>query len=281
MGWRDLIKIWKKGRPLINIDFRELRELLKDVNIKFFSDNKNEIHHHYDQSSKILNINAAQLDQKQKEHLKVELRSAINADYTIIENEATDRVNDFKKEEKSSDYQKVVDFFKNKVSLLDLEIIRAALYIRRCFRRRENIDTLKWDVSQKHGQRGNNIVNLCTAGYFEDYLMPFFDLVSENAVDEQEALREFDILFNTIVIGLPFTIFVCYKMNVDEVKSIIMDKVKKNLKYGLKFLNIHGIGIQNIKKIHETILELEETIKIKKSINEKNNIIFVRLEFPD
>ena len=278
MALKDILK---KDGHFIKIDFGALRRLFRDakIKIKFFSDNKIEVHHHYD-SSQTLHINTAKIkeDKEQEEQLKEMLHSAIDAEYTVLDSKSEKTVIDYKEEEKTEDYSKVIDFFKDKLPPRDLEIIKAALYVRRCFKRGESVDKLKMDIIHIHGKRGNNIVNLCTAGYFESYLVPLYDILIEDKETKTEAIDDFFSVFDTMAEELPFSVFVCYKMGREEVKNQIIKKLESNVKYSIKFLNIHGIGTHNIKTIRDTISEIEKSRKFKKTINEKNKIISVRLE---
>lgn len=284
MGLKEIIDRWKKGGPLINIDFGQLRQLFRDgkIKISLFSNNKVEIHHHYDESTKTLHVNTNEIikNAAQKKEFKDTLRYEIDAEYTIIDEKSENTVLDYKEEEKSSFFKKVVEFFKDKISPQDLEIIKAALYVRRCFERGEGIEGLKEGIRQRHGKRGNNIANLCTSSYFENYLMPVYEHLVKISESERDAQEEFNNVFNTMAEELPISVFMCHKMSADEVKKQIINKVENNSKYGVRFLNIHGIGTHNIKTIQSTVAELEKTRDFKKNIklDEKRQIISVRLE---
>ncbi len=60
----------------------------------------------------------------------------------------------------------------------------------------------------------------------------------------------------------------------------IEEKIRRNKRYGLHFLYIHGIGRANIDTIRMVIYDLKESYPIMKRITEEYaNIISVRLEF--
>lgn len=280
MSLKDTLEKFKKGDfSFFKFDFSSLSELAKDIKVKLFSDNKVEIHHHYDNSSKTVNFNLSKLSDEEKGHLSGALHSAIEADYSVIEDGARKTIKDLKEEESGSGSSKILEFFKDKVSPQDLEIIRGSLYIRSLFRNGVNIDQLKAEITQKHGQRGKNIVNLCTAGYLEEWLMPIYESIKDTHNDVLEILKAFRKFFNKLVEELPFSIFVCHFMS----KENIGLQIRNKMKYGFKFVNIHGIGSSNVKTIRDTVSELEQTGQFKKPITEvdKNNMISVRIEFKE
>lgn len=271
MPWYDALKnLFPQLKSLINIE----------VHITSKSNNTNKVD--YNDLSKRATINLPNLTPEDKQELKNILPVALEEKAILLKAESKEIVNDFRAEDKSEQTQKILNLLIHLVPPEDIIIWRASLYLRKLFQegKTKDIAGLKWQISQKYGTHGSNIANLCTAGYLEDFLLPSYNELNESTKDKEQSKVKFRALYQTIVEDLPFTIFVCYKMKEEEIEQTILNKVDQNLKYGLKFFNIHGIGKVNIRKIKETITKIEEKqILANKTITEENNIIFVKLEF--
>lgn len=136
---------------------------------------------------------------------------------------------------------------------------------------------LKGDIIHKHGTRGLNICNLCTSGYFENWIKPLYEEMEKSPDFDPEKFNE---SYNLIIKEAAFAVFVTKDMKPDKLKEIVEKKIARNLKYGVNFINIHGIGKGNVDKIRVLISELETKYPdIGKSIDEKKSIIFSKLVF--
>jgi len=116
---------------------------------------------------------------------------------------------------------------------------------------------------------------LFSAGYFESLIKPIY---KELEKEDDFHISQFLEIFDKIVKESPFAIFVNRYMDKDELLSKIRSQITKNRKYGIKFLNVHGIGAKNVKTIREALYELEsdEGIEVK-NVQERANIIFVNI----
>jgi hypothetical protein len=150
--------------------------------------------------------------------------------------------------------------------------------LRNCYRTgdKEKTNALKDQIIQKHGDKGRNIANLCTAKYLEDFLIPLHSSLMQEYKDDRLANEAFIEKYKPIVMELPFTIFVGFPMSVEEIRKQIATKKQ----YGIKFVNIHGIGENNIKKIKDVILGKEKDGQfIINELKEEKNSLFVRINF--
>lgn len=276
----------KSKKGLINIfnfeaNFSKLTHLIKTgaIKLKLLSDNKKIENHLHIDNSKHLTINITQLDQSGKQHLKETLNELKEDGYTILEDKSNKTLESIQVEENTPPAQKFLIFFKDKVSPQDLEIIRGALYIKSRFDKGEgSLEQLKAGIRQKYGQRGNNIVNLCSAKYFENYLIPYYEHLEKTETDKQEILRKFARLFNILATELPFTVFVNHGMTVEEV----VKQTGSRFEYGAEYVNIHGIGDHNVTTINSSIEEIrkiygEENISVCID-EEKKHVIKARIE---
>ena len=277
MSFQEFLEKFKKGQIKIfnfEADFSKLTHLIKnrDVSLKLLNSEKTDNHLHID-NSKHLTINISQLDGSSKEHLKDILHELKDDGFTLLEGNSNKMLENILEEEQTSISKKFLEFFKDKVSLQDLEIIRGALYIRSLFERGDrNLDILKADIRQKYGHRGNNIVNLCSAEYFENYLIPYYEHLEQTEADKQKIIKKFSGVFNMLACELPFTVFVRREMTAEKVKS----QIESKFEYGASFVNIHGIGDHNVSTVKEAVEAVritygEENILI--SIDEEKKLI--------
>ncbi|MFH0888242.1 MAG: hypothetical protein V1871_03440 [Planctomycetota bacterium] len=233
-------------------------------------------------SSNTLNVNLDKLNPTEKEQIKLILHDAIEENVILLQDKSKKAIEDFNVIDQSTEIQSILSFLRPLIPSSDIIIWREALYLRKHFLDENHTDVmrLKMEICQKFGDRGKNIANLCTASYLEDYLIPFHEELSASLQNDKEIKEKFGAIYSNIVENLPFTIFVGRQTKEEEIGKNILDKMEQNLKYGLKFFNIHGIGKNNVNKIKETVTEIEEKdILQNKAITEENNIIFVRLEF--
>jgi hypothetical protein len=229
----------------------------------------------YNDSSKKLTVNVDGLDGQEEPKIKELLNLAINEDYALLEENAKVLMEDFERADKSFETQNILKFLKPKIPVDDLNIWRAALYLKNKHEstRKEEVKSVKRQIMQKYGDRGKNIANLCSADYVKDYMIPLYDALIQYYKDESVARERFRKAYSIIVEELPFTIFVNHQMTINDIKT----EINRRRKYGSKFINIHGISEDNKRKIQEVSSELETTGKyeIKKYIKEEKNIIFV------
>ncbi len=174
--------------------------------------------------------------------------------------------------------QSLLDFFINKIPSDDFRILKSALVIRDKFSKGDrDIPLYKRQLADTYGNKAYVICNLVTAHYFEDFLRPLYETMSRQINFEIDDFRK---AYVKLIEDFPIAIFVNINMNPKTVEAEIRQKIANNKKYEIPYLNIHGIGEANMKCIGEVI----STLKLKedytqKSIDNKNNIIIVRLRF--
>jgi len=275
MSWKEKLGKLVSGtlsnlKGIINIDEFNLIKIVHNDS----SDKKV-----YTDSSKNLIINTAQLNPSERKEI---IASAEQEGQVLLDGEAKKRIEDFKQKDGSQDTKKILDYLRNKIPVPDIPIWRVSLYLKKCFEAGEKVGSLKSDISARYGERGRNICNLCSSNYIEDWLMPTYDLLEKNSENKDVALKKFKALYAKMVEELPFSVFVSSQDKEGEIRARIEIKMEANIKYGIKFLNIHGIGHRNIKRIYDTIKHIKKRYpNMIQSITDENHIIFVRLEFKD
>ncbi|MBA7514455.1 hypothetical protein ES705_06484 [subsurface metagenome] len=264
MGFFDKLK------SLFNVNKVEIR--LFEVHI-----NSNNVSKKIEcnEGNKTLNINLQELESGERKKVKQIINSAVkDEDCLLLEDKSKKIIDDFKLKDKKSENQEILNYLKDKIPPDDHKALRASLYLREKFREGGDVSHLKRDIMEKYGERGKNISNLCTAGYFENWIIPLYGEMSK---EPDFTLDEFLKVYNIVIKEAAFSVFVHREMSGGEVKKAILGKIETSEKYNIKFTNIHGIGKSNVKKIRNVIMELETERDFKKRIEEKNSTIMVRL----
>src|ERR1700694_5161399 len=158
----------------LEIDISQLKELKVKLigdknNVGLINVVKTEVH---------LNINAKELeDPVVKKQVMDLLRSEVHEESRpILEARASDIVHELA--ELNSD-QELLSYFEGKIPQSDIPILRACLFIKDLHERGKSVDEYLSDVRYRYGQHGANIANLCSAGYFETYIKPMYEELSQ------------------------------------------------------------------------------------------------------
>jgi len=260
MGWLD------KFKALFNI---ELNAPL--VNITKNSGNKTKVdkEYLYDEESGKLDIFLDNLPEDKRKKLDTILKENVEEGNKFLEKESSNLLKDLCNfQQTKGEDKKVLDFFENIIPEEDLEALESSLYLRKKFSEKKDVRQLKGDIRTRFGDRGNNIANLCTAGYFENFLMPLYN----------SSQIDFDKIYEIIVSKSAVAIFVHSQMKEEEITKEIKRRLEISKRYGIKFLHIHGIGEHNIRTIKKCINENKELFNFyNKDIFEKEGIMIVEL----
>ena len=217
-----------------------------------------------------LNLNS--LTDTQKEMLKPILREYIDNENKLLQVETAELLENLNAYKKDKTDQQILTFFQGIIPKEDFEALQASLYLRTVFKQGKNIIKLKRDIRNAFGTRGNNIANLCSAGYFEEFLIPIYNATKDNE-------NKFKELYELIVNNVVLAIFVHRDMSLEEISSQIIKKAEISKKYGLGVIHIHGIGESNVAKIKNCLTQKENnfTAFLEKSVFEKDNILIIEL----
>jgi hypothetical protein len=222
---------------------------LKDLTIKLIGDKntvglinvtKNEIH---------LNVNSDEIkDPEKRKQVLALIRDEVHIEERpVLEAQASEVVRQISS---VTDDSELLDYFKGKIPSTDLAILRAALLVRGLHRQGKPVDGYLSDIRYRYGQHGANIANLCSAGYFESYIQPMYEELSTRPNFDHEM---FAGNYKLIVDSAPFAVFVNRSDSVEDLLTQVVQKLEFNKMYGLKRLNIHGIGHDNVEKIEKLL----------------------------
>ncbi len=157
-----------------------------------------------------------------------------------------------------------LEFFKSILSNSDWEALRASLFLRGEFKNGNPVSSLKHDIIYRFGERGNVIANLCTAGYFEETMVPLYNY----------SHVEFHKYYDLAVERGITTLFVSRSTSPEEISREIERKIKTGKAYGQKKFHIHGIGKKNTEKIQMYLI----TVKGKYNFTLKNLYVGDKIE---
>jgi hypothetical protein len=262
-GW------FSKLKALFNLEFNSP---IVQVNLTRGSHNKTQLCPGllYDEENRLLDIDLEKIPRDKVKHIRTILRESIDEGNRLLTFEANNLL------ERLYDYNKknpdgaILNFFKPILPPQDFAALESALFLRKCFRDGENVNKLKQDIRKRFGDRGNNIANLCSAGYFEGFLMPLYN----------QSKEDFKRIYEDIVANSMVTVFVYAQMKEEEIPAEIRQKLQISRKYGIKWIHVHGIGTTNIQKIKSCINEYKEDLGFfDKNIYEGEGIIVVQLLF--
>jgi hypothetical protein len=262
-----------KLQSIVKVDVSSLKEIVIGIgsHININSNNKK-----YDVTNKILVINPSQLNKGETQIVQELLKGHVNSGNLLLEQDSSRLLEEVREIEKKGSNRNILDFFRGKVPQTDLEILRASFVIKELHEKHEDVRGLKWDIVQRYGKRGNNISNLCTAGYFETVIKPLYDaMVASSDFTQEKFLDRYEV----IVMQYPFAVFVSNRKSKSETKQEILQKIKLNKGYGIKQMNVHGIGKENVIKIQEILYEIKGEINWPAQIDSTGSFINARLTF--
>lgn len=237
----------------------KLKTLARDVNFININSNNKEVHYH-------LHIpdsgrtNPEELN-RVKEFLEM-LPSSDNG-YLMVTPEVEEKVLILDEYEKDGLDKDLINFVDKNLPKADANIWYASLVMKSKFEAGENIENIKQSIVVKHGDRGRNISNLCSANYLSSLIVPLF----EHLVTESNELAQFKIIYEDIVMECPLAVFVSKSKTREKIKAEIIGKIQVVLKYGHAKVAVHGIGLDNVKTIQSLVSEIEQETNLVDNVD--------------
>jgi len=261
-----------KLSKLFGVDFSKL----KKFHIHILSDNQHE-NFTINDNRKIVIINTGKLDSKKIPQLQTIVKDLVTEnDELLIEDNASKTIEDFKEVDSQTENRNLLEYFKGKIFSKDIEILRASLYLKTVYERGENVSQLKQDIMNRYGDRGKNISNLCSAGYFTSQIKPLYE---EMYSHPNFSAEEFSKVYEIIITESPYAVFINSRMSEKDVKKEVLSRMEIGKKYGIKYLNIHGIGKDNTDKIVNILKELNSELSQTPEITKGERFIVVKIWF--
>jgi hypothetical protein len=235
------------------------------------------VENHTDNRRITININASQLNKKQEIALQKIIKEAVEQeDKLLLEDNAKKLLDNFENEEKNEESIEIINFFRNKIPTIDLEILRAALYIKGLYEQKAPVNSLKTDIIYKYGDRGRNIVNLCSAGYFISYIKPLYEEMESQVTFSNDKFLD---VYDTIIKYSAFSIFVNREMTLEVLLKKVNEQIEFNKRYGINHSTLHGIGHTNITKIQDVLTKIANKFTSLPEIESTNQYISATIFF--
>lgn len=271
MGWFDNLKSLISAK----VDLSNLKS------IKFSIGNNNQHNSLFklENNSKHLHITLGSdiLEDSKKRKLAQEIiRSAVSeAGIPVLEEHASATLEDISSNHK---YEELLNYFTDKIPHRDIPILRAALYMRKLHDEGKHVDAYKQDIVSTYGQRGANIANLCSAGYFESHIQPMYEELRQRPNFTQQLFID---NYDLIIEKAPFAVFVSGVKSDSELSEEVSQKLVTNRMYGIHQLNIHAIGTENVRKLRELIQkpEIAQHFTDEPAISIEGSIMNVQIFF--
>jgi hypothetical protein len=260
-------------QSLVKFDF-DLSKL-KNLTVKLINNNTIKDFIHVENKIVIINVQAVPPD-KSREVKELIKKSVTEEGQILLQDKSKKLVDEITVFESSGHTLDLVEFFRGKVSASDLEILRASLFVKDVYDRGGQVGDLKRSIIMRHGDRGRNIVNLCTAGYFSSIIKPLY---LEMQSQSDFTIEKFLSTYNTIIMNYPFAIFVSNTTTLAELESEVEKKMAINKQYGINNLNLHGIGEDNIDKITAILEKFKEKFTHRPTFDSERRYIMVTIWF--
>jgi hypothetical protein len=261
-----------KLKTLVHIDVSKLEKFeIHLIHIDTGSNNKN-----IEIKDNVVTVNTQTITGKEKELVSDILKLGVEEGQIVIDEDSKKLLKEVKSIEEKGENKTVLEFFKGKIPATDHEILRAAYIIKQIYEMHSPVNKLRNDLLYRYGKRGINISNLCTAGYFTTLIKPLYE---EMAALPDFSLEKFQERYNVLVEQYPFAVFVSSRDEYQTVKTEILNKIERNKKYGIKRLNIHGIGRSNVTKIQEVLHEIKDSYNWPPQIDSDNTFINAEITF--
>lgn len=267
--------ILDKLESIFHVDLSGLRNLQNKVKIDFqlFSNNNNK---KFVNKGTIIIISPDALKKGESVGLQSVIREVNKERIPLLQNDILESLENFKKIDSASNIQNLISFFKGKVPASDLEILRQSNYIKVAYDRGERVGKFKAELVSRYGMRGRNICNLYGTGYFESQIIPLYN---EMVGQQNFSPRDFEAAYERIVMESPYAIFIYGGMSNQEAVDEVKKKILRAKKYGIKYLNIHGIGQDNVEKITYLLDKLRPEFSSPEEIIRLENVITVKIQF--
>lgn len=251
---------------------------IKIVGIKFSTLFNNFVHVETHIDNRTIVINPEKLKGKQRralQHLLPELLDDVGA---IVDDKNISTV-----ETVAESLPNIHEITKKLIPIIppsDIALLNACVFLRLKYERGDGVEGMKGQIMRVYGTRGCNFANLCSAGYLESEFLPFYEqLVKSNPDNPNEVKVKFLEFYKTVLNELPWTEFVSGRSSSAKVSNHIVEKINRNVKNGVRFLNIHALGAKNVKTVNQILpgIQSQTGAEIKKLENNQQRI-FVRLE---
>ncbi|MEK7524871.1 MAG: hypothetical protein AAB548_00670 [Patescibacteria group bacterium] len=223
-----------------------------------------------------IQINPDKYPPEQQKKLQGILKEHFEKGGLIIEDLSLSRLEQFNQVDGSSQTQATLEYFKGKIPAQDLEILRYSIYLKSVFESGQSVTEIKQQLNERFGDRGRNICNLYSAGYFGTQIRPLYDSLFNQPNFSPE---KFTQIYELIVTESPYAFFVSRATSREAVLLEITRKMETSRKYGIRNINIHGIGKGNEETIYFVLDKIRDKILQPPEILREGDVLVVKITF--
>lgn len=197
----------------------------------------------YEPKSKILEIVAPELGKVNKQLLLKLIKEHWNEVGLLVKQTTSDKLDSYNDYTSNNTDEKTLKFFSGILTANDYSALKMSLFLRSLSEKGKNVYNYKIDIRDRYKERGANIANLCTAGYFEEFMKLYLKIPKEEFFEYYE-----------LVVGVKArALFVHSKMNGKEIEKEVNKKVDQAAKYHLGYFRVHGRGKTNVAAIDKFV----------------------------
>lgn len=233
-----------------------------------------------------LTVDVEAIDEEKRSEAMDYVTDAYSEEGEILKDTASDK----KKAIESADrveIEETLEFFRPKISNRYVKILEASLYLRETLEDdqyvpRNKVEAMKRDIAEKYGTESYYVINLCSAGYFDEGRY-FRELYHQMAESDEWKEGDYQDVFGEIIENEPFTVFVSTDQDAYEVKNSVKTKLAKYQRYSvdISFVDVRGIGQRNHEIARGAVERLEEELgDFDYNENIRDNEIVIRIR-PD
>lgn len=216
----------------------------------------------YKKKEKLIVINVPELGAANKLLVLDIIRSVHEQGEIIWKESRAEPLSSYEEYNSENRNKAILSFFESILPTDDFIALKLSLFLRSEAEKGKKIYNLKNDIYNRFGERGGNISNLCSAGYF--------DKGKELETLYKKAPQEFNKYYEMVVGAKARALFVHNKMTDAQLEKEINGMVEKAIKYAMTDFRVHGKGKTNV----DTILRFAhsrsntESYRISKAFHE-------------
>lgn len=223
----------------------------------------------YEKKDRILLIVINNLDADEKKVVQGIIRELYDAGETLFKKSKEETLSKYIAYRENNTDKEVLDFFEKLLPRDDYSALKMGLFIRDLMSTGKPIYAYKQDIRDRFGERGANIANLCTAGYFEEEFMPFY---------KEYSSQEFKEYYELAVGKKARALFIHSMMTPEQVNDEFENILTRAMRFHMNDFRIHALGRSNVKAIKDFFSkksedEREYTWSVKYERNDPQSVI--------
>lgn len=200
-----------------------------------------------------INLTANDIPTNSEERAKLVsvIREAFNnREVCLLSKTAAEDIEDYNENPMDDIAKEAVEYMTMVAPECDILCMKTGLYVKSLNKRKKTERAKQVRDRASRTPRARNIINLASAGFIEEYVVPVCK------ADENNAKK----IYNDIVENLPGIVFVNTSMGIARTMEIIEEKINNRERYHWE---INSISVNGLNSCVKTILEVRDEMKKK------------------